>query len=273
MSNWIGGYDPDRFYTAVSYMGFGYTALSWTKKSETPYNGEYAFTTGLINKFRITPRFDIELDLRTWLMAEKSLPKSIQRGGRFAVAMSASVGVAYRFNQRNWSPAYSQVDVDGYLLAIMTLEEQLIERNAQLKRANSNFSTLKSENDNLRATLANAHAQSNVVTVTMPTESVVFFNIGEAALTDYAKATLDSAVQLLMATDAQIAVTGYADKETGSAKRNEQLSKERAEKVVNYLMGLGVPASRISTNWVGDTEQAFTTPDTPIVNRCVVVKL
>lgn len=273
MSNWIGGYDPDRFYSAVSYMGFGYTAMSWTKKSSTPYNGEYAFTTGLINKFRITPRFDIELDLRTWLMAEKSLPKSIERGGRFAVAMSASVGVAYRFNQRNWSPAYSQLDVDGYLLAIMTLEEQLVERNAQLKRANSNFSALKSENENLRNTLASAHAQAPVAPATMPTESVVFFTIGEATLTDYAKATLDSAVQLLMATDAQIVVTGYADKETGSAKRNEQLSKERAENVANYLVGLGVPASRISTNWVGDTEQAFTKPDTPIVNRCVIIKL
>ena len=273
MSNWIGGYDPDRFYSAVSYMGFGYTALSWTKKSETPYNGEYAFTTGLINKFRISPRFDIELDLRTWLMAEKSLPKSIQRGGRFAVAMSASVGVAYRFNQRNWSPAYSQLDVDGYLLAIMTLEEQLIERNAQLKRANSNFSALKSENDNLRNTLASAHAQTPVAPAAMPTESVVFFTIGEATLTDYAKATLDSAVPLLMATDATILVTGYADKETGSAKRNEQLSKERAENVANYLVGLGIPASRISTNWVGDTVQAFTKPDTPIVNRCVVIKM
>ncbi len=273
MSNWIGGYDPDRFYSAVSYMGFGYTALSWTKKSETPYNGEYAFTTGLINKFRVSPRFDIELDLRTWLMAEKSLPKSIQRGGRFAVAMSASVGVAYRFNQRNWSPAYSQLDVDGYLLAIMTLEEQLIERNAQLKRANSNFSALKSENDNLRNTLASAHAQTPVAPVAMPTESVVFFTIGEATLTDYAKATLDSSVSLLMTNDATIVVTGYADKETGSAKRNEQLSKERAENVANYLMGLGVPASRISTNWVGDTVQAFTKPDTPDVNRCVIIKM
>ena len=273
MSNWIGGYDPDRFYSAVSYMGFGYTAMSWTKKSETPYNGEYAFTTGLINKFRISPRFDIELDLRTWLMAEKSLPKSIERGGRFAVAMSASVGVAYRFNQRNWSPAYSQLDVDAYLLTIMTLEEQLIERNAQLKRANSNFSALKGENENLRNTLASAQAQSGVATAAMPTESVVFFTIGEAQLTDYAKATLDSSVQLLMATDAKIIVTGYADKETGSAKRNEQLSKERAENVANYLVGLGIPASRISTNWVGDTEQAFTKPDTPIVNRCAIIKL
>ena len=273
MSNWIGGYDPDRFYSAVSYMGFGYTALSWTKKSETPYNGEYAFTTGLINKFRISPRFDIELDLRTWLMAERSLPKSIQRGGRFAVAMSASVGVAYRFNQRNWSPAYSQVDVDGYLLAIMALEEQLVERNAQLKRVNGNYAALKTENDNLRSTLAESSAESKEVVVIMPTESVVFFTIGEATLTDYAKATLDSSVPQLLAADAKIEVTGHADKETGSAKRNEQLSQQRAENVTNYLVGLGVPAERITTNWVGDTERAFAKPDTPIVNRCVIIKM
>lgn len=273
MSNWIGGYDPDRFYSAVSYMGFGYTAMSWTKNSESPYNGEYAFTTGVVNKFRISPRFDIELDLRSWIIAERSLPEQIQRGGRFAVAMSASVGVAYRFNQRNWSPAYSQVDVDGYLLAIMALEERLIGRDAELKRANNNFSALKSENENLRNTLAESRKESSVVVKSVPAESVVFFNIGEAALTDYAKATLDSIVAQLMATEGNILVTGYADKETGSAKRNEQLSMQRAEGVANYLIGLGVPASRITTEWVGDTEQAFTTPETPIVNRCVIIRL
>lgn len=274
MSNWIGGYDPDRFYSAVSYMGFGYTAMSWTKKSESPYNGEYAFTTGLINKFRVSPRLDIELDLRSWIIAERSLPKEIERGGRFAVAMSASVGVAYRFNQRYWTPAYSQVDVDGYLLAIMALEEQLIERNAELKRANSNFAVVKNENESLRNSLAESRMQSSVeVTPATPSESVVFFNIGESSLTDYAKATLDSAVAQLMASEGSIAVTGYADKETGSAQRNEQLSMQRAECVANYLIGLGIPASRISTNWVGDTEQAFASPDTPLVNRCVIIKL
>ena len=273
MSNWIGGYNPDRFYSAVSYMGFGYTAMSWTKKSQSPYNGEYAFTTGVINKFRITPRLDIELDLRSWIIAERSLPVQIQRGGRFAVAMSASVGVAYRFNQRNWSPAYSQVDVDGYLLAIMTLEERLIGREAELKRVNTNFAVLKNENETLRNSLAESRAESNIVVETIPAESVVFFNIGEAELTDYAKATLDSIVAQLMATTTDIIVTGYADKETGSAKRNEQLSMERAECVANYLIGLGVPASRITTEWVGDTEQAFTSPETPLVNRCVIIRL
>lgn len=274
MSNWIGGYDPDRFYSAVSYMGLGYTAMSWTKNSKSPYNGEYAFTTGLINKFSISPRLDIELDLRSWIIAERSLPKEIQGGGRFAVAMSASLGVAYRFNMRTWTPAYSQFDVDGYLLAIMTLEEQLIQRDAELKRVNGNFSALKNENENLRNSLTESRMQSAaVVAPATPTESVVFFTIGEATLTDYAKATLDSAVPQLMATDAAIVVTGYADKETGSAKRNEQLSMQRAENVANYLICLGINTSRITTNWVGDTEQAFSTPDTPVVNRCVIVKL
>lgn len=270
MSNWIGGYDPDRFYSAVSYMGFGYTALSWTKNSKSPYNGEYAFTTGLINKFSITPRLDIELDLRSWIIAERSLPNEIEGGGRFAVAMSASLGLAYRFNMRSWTPAYSQLDVDGYLLAIMTLEEQLIQRDAEIKRVNGNVSKLKSENETLRNDLNECRTRDvAVVAAVEPMESVVFFAIGEATLSDYAKVTLDAYVTQFKDADTSIVVTGYADKETGSAERNEQLSEERAKCVAAYLEAGGVAKERISTKWVGDTEQAFTSPDT---NRCVIIK-
>ncbi|MBQ5595294.1 MAG: OmpA family protein [Alistipes sp.] len=270
MSNWIGGYNPDRFYSAVSYMGFGYTALSWTKGSKSPYNGEYAFTTGVINKFSITPRLDIELDLRSWIIAERSLPEEIEGGGRFAVAMSASLGVAYRFNMRSWTPAYSQLDVDGYLLAIMTLEEKLIQRDAEIKRVNGSVSKLKTENDVLRYDLVQSEKKAaSMPTVAMPMESVVFFSIGEAVLSDYAKVTLDGYAAQFKDADNSIVVTGYADKETGSSERNEQLSKERAECVTAYLVAGGVDAERITTTWVGDTEQAFTSPDT---NRCVIIR-
>lgn len=273
VSNWIGGYDPDRFYSAISYMGFGYTAMSWTKNSKTPYNGEYAFTSGVINKFRVTPRLDIELDLRTWILAERSLPQQIQGGGRYAVAMTASLGLAYRFNMRSWTPAYSQLDVDGYLLAIMTLEEQLIQRDAEIKRVNSNLSTLKAENDKLRIDLSDSKTRgSDVVPAVVKTESIVFFSIGEATLSDYAKATLDTYIEQLSKMDNHVVVKGYADKETGSAERNEQLSKERAESVASYLRAGGIAGERITTTWVGDTEQAFTSPDTPVVNRCVIVR-
>lgn len=270
MSNWIGGYDPDRFYSAVSYMGFGYTAMSWTKNSKSPYNGEYAFTTGLINKFSITPRLDIELDLRSWIIAERSLPEEIEGGGRFAVAMSASLGVAYRFNMRSWTPAYSQLDVDGYLLAIMTLEETLIQRDAEIKRVSGSMSKLKTENEMLRYDLVQSEKKAaSMPVVAMPVESVVFFAIGEATLSDYAKVTLDGYAAQFKGADNSIVVTGYADKETGSSERNEQLSRERAECVTAYLVAAGVDAERITTTWVGDTEQAFTSPDT---NRCVIIR-
>jgi outer membrane protein OmpA-like peptidoglycan-associated protein len=51
-----------------------------------------------------------------------------------------------------------------------------------------------------------------------------------------------------------------------------QLSKERAESIATYLTTQGIDASRITTEWVGDTEQAFTSPDSPLVNRCVTLK-
>ena len=274
MSNWIGGYNPNRVYYAISYVGFGYTAMSWTKKSAGSYNGEFAFSSGLINKFRVTPQWDIELDLRSWIFAEKSLPKEIQGGGRYAFGLSASLGVAYRFNQRDWTHAYSQVDVDGYLAAIIALEERLAVRDIELVNASNEIATLDSKNKSLEADIAKCkdkrvQTQSKVVVVP---ECVAFFTIGEAKITDYAEATLETYVEQVKDTSMPISVVGYADKETGSVQRNEQLSKERAESVTAWLVKAGIDASRITTHWVGDTETAFTSPETPIVNRCVIVK-
>lgn len=105
MTNWIGGYNPNRVYSAIPYVGFGYTAMSWTDKSVGSYNGELAFTSGFLNKFHITPQWDIELDLRSWIFSEGSLPDEIRGDNRIACAISASLGIAYRFNKRVWTPA------------------------------------------------------------------------------------------------------------------------------------------------------------------------
>lgn len=272
MSNWIGGYRPDRVYSAISYVGFGYTAMSWTKKSAGSYNGEYAFTSGLLNKFRVGPRWDIELDLRSWIIPEKSLPVEIQSGGRYAFALSASLGVAYRFNNRDWTPAYSQLDVDGYIAAILALEERLLIADSNLVAAGKEVTALTSNNKELQAELERCKSSKPMVKSAPMPECVVFFVIGEAALTDYAKATLDTYADQIKRCDTTFTVTGYADKETGSAERNEQLSEMRAEAVKSYLVAAGVAPTRITTEWVGDTEMAFTSPDTPTVNRCVIIK-
>lgn len=272
MSNWIGGYRPNRVYSAISYVGFGYTAMSWTKKSAGSYNGEFAFSSGMLNKFRVSPQWDIELDLRSWLFAEKSLPEEIKSGGRYAFALSASLGVAYRFNQRDWTPAYSQVEVDGYLAAIVGLEEALLVNGERLVTANKKVDNLMAENTRLKSDLDACKAKKPTTEYVQMGESVVFFAIGEATLSDYARATLDGYIEAEMKSKAPIEVTGYADKETGSAARNEQLSKERAETVRAYLTAGGIASERITTKWVGDTAKAFNSPDSPTVNRCVIIK-
>ena len=273
MSNWIGGYRPNRIYSAVSYMGFGYTTMSWTDRSAGSTNSEYAFTTGLLNKFHITPQWDIELDLRSWFFREGSLPAEIGSGNRVAVGLSASVGIAYRFNQRTWTPAYSQTDVDGYIAAIVGLEEEIIATDAALLAAAEDVKALETDNKRLKSDLATAQsATQNAMVSHTVGESVVFFTIGEATLSEYAHATLDNYIAAMRDTTTPITITGYADKETGSAERNMQLSKERAENVTAYLTSKGIDGSRITTQWVGDTETAFTTPTTPLVNRCVTLR-
>lgn len=276
MSNWIGGYNPNRIYSAVSYMGFGYAAMSWIDKSAGDYNGEYAFTSGLLNKFHITPQWDIELDLRTWIFRERSLPAEITSGNTYAISLSATVGVAYRFNQRVWTPAYPQVVVDGYVAAIVGLEQEIIALDEALIAAANDIKTLEADNNRLTNDMAAMKSKESKMeqkaTCETACESVVFFTIGEATLTDYGRASLDSYIANMECRNTPIVVTGYADKETGSSARNEQLSMERAECVTQYLMENGISEERITTNWVGDTEAAFTTPDTPIVNRCVTIR-
>lgn len=273
MSNWIGGYRPNRVYSAISYLGFGYTAMSWTDKSAGSYNGEFAFTTGLLNKFRVSRQMDIELDLRSWIFPGHQLPKQIRSQNRIAVAMSASLGIAYRFRTREWTPAYTQYDVDGYIAAIVALEEDILLMDGTIASAGKQIEKLTADNNRLSSELEACKKSKGAVkeAVTIP-DGVVFFAIGEATLTDYARASLDKYISVVKGSNAMVHVTGYADKETGSSARNMELSKERAEAVKNYLVAGGIAANHITAKWVGDTEVAFASPETPIVNRCVILQ-
>jgi outer membrane protein OmpA-like peptidoglycan-associated protein len=62
--------------------------------------------------------------------------------------------------------------------------------------------------------------------------------------------------------DCKVQITGYADKGTGSARVNNNLSKARAERVKQMLIrNYKISAARIKTDFKGDTEQPFTQND------------
>ena len=272
LSNWIGGYRDNRIYYAIPYVGFGVTTMNFTGSTGSK-NTEFAVSAGMLHKFRVSRQWDIELDTRAWMFREGSLAPEIRGTGKFAVAFSASIGVAYRFNKRYWTPALTEVDVAGYVAAIAELSEDLAIADTELIEVAAVASKLNDDNTALRAQLAECSKPVQQVTThcTM-SEGVVFFNIGEAKLTDYALATLNGYIDSLKGTTSEITITGYADKETGNAAINKRLSEERAEAVKLYLVEHGIAPERIATKWVGDTQEAFTTPDTPIVNRCAIIE-
>ena len=70
--------------------------------------------------------------------------------------------------------------------------------------------------------------------------------------------------------ETKVKLTGHADKATGTAQRNLFLSEKRAEIVTNELVKRGVDASRISSEFKGDTANPFATPEENRVTVCFV---
>ena len=99
-----------------------------------------------------------------------------------------------------------------------------------------------------------------------------FFSIDKSNISAYSKGTLDNYSATVKDAETKLVVTGYADKETGSAAVNDRISKARAEAVRDYLVEKGIAEDRIEVKWVGDTEQAFAKPHGAKINRCVVIR-
>jgi len=90
----------------------------------------------------------------------------------------------------------------------------------------------------------------------------VLFEVGKSALRTSAKRKLDEVAQVLLAKrDANIDVLGHTDSQ-GKAEMNQELSRDRALSVKNYLVTQGIADDRIDAIGKGET-QPVATNDTP----------
>ena len=73
------------------------------------------------------------------------------------------------------------------------------------------------------------------------------FDTGSANISNSSQGTLESIFNLLVqAEDTQLKLEGHTD-DTGSSESNYDLSQRRAQSVVSYLRGKGIPQSRFQT--------------------------
>ena len=153
-SNWAGGYRADRAYYAVPFVGFGYMASNFTDKSQRDFgastNQELAFTYGLLSKFRLSPAFDFNIELKGLLTKSGICPAEMN--GSYLAGLSATAGITYRFNQRGWErgvPGYTADDIRAFQNAVAA--------------GNSALEAARSENADLANRLKAAEAEADAV--------------------------------------------------------------------------------------------------------------
>ena len=87
----------------------------------------------------------------------------------------------------------------------------------------------------------------------------IFFDLNKSVIRDDQINTLNRLVSYMRNTpDAKVKLDGYADKQTGTADINQELSEQRVIAVRQYLVSRGIDQSRISTAAHGDKVQPFT---------------
>lgn len=96
----------------------------------------------------------------------------------------------------------------------------------------------------------------------------VFFTIGKWDINPSEEAKVNDLISFLKADkDSKVMITGYADKDTGTADRNMFLSEKRAETIAAALINAGIAKDRITTDFKGSTEAPH---DTPVKNRVAI---
>lgn len=273
LSNWIGGYREDRIYYAKIFAGMGTSIVDIGDDG----SAGFAMDAGMNHTFRVSPALDINLEMKTVFTPGSDMPRAVkEHTGRMGQIYTATLGLTYRFNKRNWELAYSQTDVDGYLAAIAVLEVGLAEAlqnekqlSEQLAKQQSATNRAVAENKELRTELVR---EERIITNNSEiTSSAIFFTINSAALSDQAKATLQLVSQAIKNTPAETKFTiiGHADAKTGTPKYNQTLSEKRAKCVYDYLVKHGIDKSRLSWKGVGSTDTLFPVNNT---NRVVIVE-
>ena len=256
LTNLFCGYKEDRVYNCSPYVGVG-----MAKVTSNPKESSVAGYLGVYNSFRVSSAIDINLDVRAAMVSdmldgEFSGSGSDGRGGEGA--LSATIGITYKFPKRGWDKAKT-------VTRTVYNTEELDAMRDRLKR-------MGEENNRLKDELSKRKPTETVIN-NIAYSSLIVFRIGSSELSNEARVNLGMFADAIKAgdKDAVYTITGYADAGTGSKKRNEQLSRERAEAVYECLVEeFGIDESQLNIDYKGGVENMFY--DDPRMSRAVITK-
>ena len=237
-SNAISGYKETRFWNLIPYLHAGFFRSYGTGNSDFADN-EFATGAGLLHNLRLSDKLDVIIDMRATVVKG-----SIHGASGAVVLPSVTAGLAVDLG---WSGFVRTSTILGAVEAANLEKTAILETaivaleaaNASLQAENKN---LQKKNNDLNKTVKNLKAEE--VAYEMSYEEMqpitVYFMIGQTVLGQmelqhldfYARNIID---KVNMNPNAEIVVMGSADSNTGTAKRNQYLSKARGEYIMNLL--------------------------------------
>ena len=221
ISNAIGGYKESRFWDFVPYTHAGLIEDN---------GNELAVGAGLLNVVRLAKRLDLTLDVRG----------TVYRRQGVAGYISTNLGLSVNLGRTDWTRAseyHNPADQDkiaaaeAAAAALTAANAALTADKAKLEKDNA---ALAAENAKLEQAVKDALANTGLNEVG---PAAFFFEIGKTELSAKELKHLDYYMNnVLPNVKGKVTViTGTADSNTGYAKRNEYLSKKRAEYTAELL--------------------------------------
>lgn len=258
-------YDYDRRFNILAIAGIGYSHMF---EKHNDFADEVSINE--VNNYKkgnyIVPKVGLQLNYRV------SDPVLIFLEGDFRVysdkldeivnkaqydgQMVLTAGITYKFKNRDGSrgfryiPSYNQEDIDALNSEINSLKEQLEAKPKEVE------------------VVKEVKVVENVVDKDLAPVTVSF-SLNSSNIEEKQKANIENiATYLKDNPDVKVSVVGYADKETGTAEYNKELSVDRAEAVAKLLVDkYGIDKDRLTVCGEGDTVQQYEKNDW---NRAVI---
>ncbi len=251
ISNALGGYKETRFWNLVPYLHAGWYRTYDAGVEGFP-NNELAVGAGLLHNLRLADRLDLIIDMKGIIVNGRAVGSS-----GISVQPSITAGLALDLGWPNFVRTSTVVGAVEIAAADQAAALQAAALALELANANleGDMIALQKQNKDLNAQvnkLKNGKKGSDMHDVFVGmSPAMVYFNIGKATLPVDEMAHLEYiAKNILVKADKAhkitITVTGSADSNTGTAKRNATLSEQRGKYIADLLTTkYGIPSDQL----------------------------
>ena len=253
VTNMIMGYDAERLYNIIPYVGMGAVRVF----DHNSY--AFGFNAGILNTFRLNDSWKINIEMGA-LLADKAMDGMTGPKRAFDDVFSVTAGITYNIGGDTWN---NSPDISSLLMMNAAEMAALCDALAQEQNNNRNLRNQLAQKPRevVRETIVSGNCAF--------APQSIFFALNSAKIASHKDmVNLKAVAEMAKADNVKLRIVGYADNATGDAKYNQKLSLERAQTIADELVKLGVDKANLTIEGKG----GVATLDPASYNRRVIIE-